>query len=163
MLPKEQQGQLSNVAIVASWNRNGSKVALLVFYNTKLSVLLICEKNAQGRFEQVDLSDPDPEELYHRQTKKKIPHPGEGICENAVGPWLDENTVRLVDGVASQNKDGDSYTHIYVTFKATVKAGAATISEVKLVGPLSDDKSGDFQKEMGNPVFPSEGLMNGSR
>ena len=39
VLPSDQRNEISNVAIVASWRPHSTKVALLVFYGTKLSEL----------------------------------------------------------------------------------------------------------------------------
>ena len=67
-----------------------------------------------------------------------------GYDENLLGPWLDENTVCLASGNASQMKDINHYIHIFATFKVRIKANTATISDIRLVGPLSDSKRDDF-------------------
>ncbi len=87
VLPADQQGQISNVAIVVSWNPHSSKVALLVFYGTKLSELLLFTKDDAGQFQAVSWEQPDAEAIYQQSTGRRLPRPGDGHNQNAVGPW----------------------------------------------------------------------------
>ncbi len=141
------------MAIIASWNRSGSKVALVLFYGTKLSELLLFAKNSKGIFEAVELAEPDPVDLYHRRTNKTIPQPGDGFSVNAVGPWLDENTVSLVSGEAKQTANPDQYTYIFAPFKAHIEGKNAKISEIHLIGPLSDKEGRGFERKWGDRYF----------
>ena len=93
VLPAEQRHEISKVHFVTSWNRSGSKVALLVFYGTKFSELLLNSKDATGQFHLVACEVPDAAAVYQQRTNITVPQPGDGYSHNAVGPWLDENTV----------------------------------------------------------------------
>jgi hypothetical protein len=156
VLPADQRGQVSNVAIVASWNAKSSKVALLVFYGTKLNELLLFSKDASGQFQSVALQEPDAEAIYRKRTGGTIPMPGDGYSENAVGPWLDDKTVCMVSGEAKQTENPDLYTHLLVIFKASVKDKRAVISDLQLKGPLSDEASTEFQKKWGTRYFEAD-------
>jgi hypothetical protein len=162
VLPREQRHEISNVAIVASWNKSSAKVALLLFYGTKLSELLLHSRGPDGTFQQVELPSPDPLEVYRKRTGKTIAQQGDGFSENAVGPWLDEETVMLLSGEAKQILPPDSetedvpldqYTHVLVTFRARIRGRSATISDLRLVGPLTNAASEAFQKRWGEHYF----------
>jgi hypothetical protein len=146
VLAPEQRNELSNVIICASWNRSSTKVALLLNYGTKLSELLLFRKADDGKLHQVEMVEPDPSALYRKYTGKTIPQPGDGYSENDVGPWNDENTVSLVSGEAIQTEDPDRYTHLLATYRAHVSGSHAEISNLKLLGPLSDAQSENFFK-----------------
>jgi hypothetical protein len=153
VLPPDED--ISNVAVGASWNLNSSKVALVLFYGTKLSTLLLFSKADDGAFHQVRLRQLDPSAFYRQRTGKTIPQEGDGYSENAVGPWLDENTVALISGEAKQTEQPDQYLHLLVTFRAHLVGKRAVLSHLKLHGPLSNAQSSRFLKRFGN------GLANG--
>ena len=153
VLPPETRHELSNVSFVTSWNRSSSKVATLLFYGTKLSGLLLHSKDSTGQFQPVELDEPDAVDLYQKRTRKKLPEGGSGASENAVGPWLDDITVRLVTGgTRPVNQSGDN-VHVYVTFVARIQNGQATLTDVHLKGPLSDRASARFIKKWGRRYF----------
>jgi hypothetical protein len=162
VLPPAQRGVISNVAIVASWNTSSAKVALLVFYGTKLSELLLHNRASDGTFQQVEFREPDPLVLYRQRTGKTIPQPGDGYSENAVGPWVGEDTVMLVAGEAKQIVPAESetedaslgeYRHVFVTFRARVRGRRAKMSDLRLIGPLTNATAEDFQKHWGEHYF----------
>lgn len=157
VLPKDQQNQISNVEIVASWNAESSKVALLAYYGTKLSELLLDPRDAAGRLQPVALHEPDALEIYKQRTHRTIPQPGDGHSNNGVRPWLYKDTVYLVSGEDKQTEESaDSYTHVYVTFRAHVKGKRALVSDVQLKGPLTDEASKQFEKKWGMRYFQGE-------
>ncbi len=149
VLPQEQRHQISNVAVVASWNKSSANVALVVFYGTKLSELLLFRRTGDGLFHDVPLNEPDPIALYNEKTGKTLPQPGDGGSENAVGPWLDDHTVALITGEAKQTEQLDQYLHLFVTFHARITNTRAQLSHIELVGPLSNAKSERFLKRWG--------------
>lgn len=154
VLPPAQRGQVSNVSIITSWNRDSSKVALLVFYGTKLNELLLYSKDKAGQFQHVTLRKPEPEAIYQAQAHRALPQPGDGYNENAVGPWLDDNTVLLIAGEAKQTtQPEDQYDHWLVTFKAHVQSTHATVSDLQLKGPLSNEADAKFTKQWGERYF----------
>lgn len=150
VLPSEQRNEISNVAIVASWSPRNTRVALLVFYGTKLSELLVFRRADDGRFVPVNLLVPDPITLYRKHAGKTLPQPGDGYSENGVGPWLDEDTVLLLSGEAKQTEDLDEYFHLLVTFRTHVIGKRAGTSHLKLIGPLTNIQSEKFLKKWGN-------------
>lgn len=156
VLPTDQRHEISKVSIVTSWNHSSSKVALLVFFGTKASELLLHSKDGDGQFQQIALQQPDAVAMYWQRTHRTIPQPGDGYSENAVGPWLDENTVQLVSGEAKQTKQQDEYTHVFVTFEARIQAGRATISNLQLKGPFSSDASKGFVRKWGRHFFTDD-------
>ena len=152
VLPDDQQ-EISNVGIVASWNARSTKVAVLLFHGTKHSELLLFTKDDAGQFQAVLWRQPDAEAVYQRRTGRHLPRPGDGHDEDAVGPWEDENTVRLVSGQCAQTKDMDRYIHLLTTFKATVRDRRATVSTLRLQGPFSDRAADHFRRLWGSRYF----------
>ena len=149
VLPEDQR-EISNVEFVASWNADSSKVALLVFYGTKLNTLVLDARSTSGQFQPVELQAPNALEVYKQRTHRAIPQPGDGFSNNGVGLWLDNNTVCLVSGEAKQTQESsDNYIHVYVTFKAHVQGDHAAVSDLELKGPLSDEASEKFEKKWG--------------
>src|SRR4051812_2777488 len=61
----ETDQDISNIHFVASWNSNSSKVALLMYYGTKLSCILIFRKNLKGFYVELPFKEPDTIKLYH--------------------------------------------------------------------------------------------------
>ena len=158
VLPADQRGQISNVNIVASWNADSTKLALLVFYGTKLSELLLASKDASGQFQPIELHEPDAAAIYKQRTRHPIPESGDGSSDNAVGPWLDKDTVCLISGESKQaGGSSDHYNHFYVTFKARVRGRRSTVSDVRLKGPLTDEASEQFEKKWGTRYFEGGG------
>ena len=153
VLPANQRQQISNIAIVASWNASSTHVALLVLYGTKLSELLLFSKGTAGRFQPVEWQQPDAEAIYRQHTGRTIPHPGDGHDEDAVGPWVDENTVCMVSGQDMQTEDPARYTHLLTTFKARIRGKRAIVSSLQLEGPLSDEADEKLVKHWGNRYF----------
>jgi len=148
VLPADVRGEISNVAIIASWNPSSTKVALLLFYGTKLSELLLFSRANDGTFQPISLEEPNPTALYQKRTGKTLPQRGDGE-ENGVGPWLDENTVLLVWGDVKVNKENDDYLHLFVTFRAHIAGKHAELSHLKIIGPLTDSQSEAFLKKWG--------------
>ena len=157
VLPSSQRGRdgVSKVDIVTSWNRDGSNVALLVFYGEKLNELLIDTRDGAGRFQPVDLQEPDAEAVYRQRTGHGLPEGGDGFSENAVGPWLDTDTVRLVSGASRQTTTPDEYIHVFVTFTARIQGRRAAIFESRFTGPLSNTASDRFEQKWGKRYFES--------
>lgn len=128
-------------------------VALLVFYGTKLSELLLYHRGDSDLFSEIALRPPDPVALYRRRTGKTIPQPGDGGSVNAVGPWLDDDTVALVSGEAKQTKDPNEYCYVFARFRAHIHGRSARIFHVHLIGPLSYARSERFEKHWGQRYF----------
>jgi len=156
VLPREQRRQISKVGIVAKWNKSSTRVAMMVYYGTKLSELLIHSRGRDGAFHEVELEAPDPLELYQKRTGKRIASQGDGYSDNSVGPWLDEDTVLLMSGEAkqvippgSETEDVDlgQYAHVYATFRAKIRGRTARVSDLRLIGPLTNKESGTFKKQ----------------
>jgi hypothetical protein len=131
----------NRIHFTASWTPDSSKVALLMFYGTKLSTLLIYAKNANDTFQEISIQVPEPEMIYNQHTGKNLPRAGDGYDENQVGPWIDKDTVCLRSGEAIQTENQNEYLHIFVDFRARVLDGKAEISKLKLVGPLNNAES----------------------
>jgi len=51
---------LSNVSVYASWNKSGTRVAILVYYGTKLSELCITSRANQNPTSEIRPPDPLP-------------------------------------------------------------------------------------------------------
>lgn len=144
VLTPAESREISKVAIIASWNKPGTNVALLLFYGTKLSSLLVFSKDDDGTFQKVSVELPDPMALYRDRTGKTPPQPGDGYSENKVGPWGDENTVSLISGAAKQTEQSDEYLHLLVTFHARIIGKRAELSHLTLNGPLTNLESDAF-------------------
>lgn len=146
--------EFRNVALVASWNHSRSKVAILEFYGTKQSCLLLFARGSDGVFKKIPLGSPDPEKLLIEQRNINIPRPGDGHDSNAVGPWIDDNTVSLVAGEGIQTEQSsDEYTYVFATFTAHVGTKRAKVSQVRLIGPLDDEDGDAFIKKWGDQYF----------
>ena len=150
VLGAEHRHEISNVAIVASWNPRSTKVALLLFYGTKLSELLLFHKADDDTFVPVALKKPDPMAIYRERTGKTLPEQGDGYNENGVGSWPDEDTVLLLSGEAKQTEDqknSEEYLHFLVTFRAHIVAHHSELTRLKLTGPLTNVQSQRFLKK----------------
>jgi hypothetical protein len=87
---------LSNLSFVTSWSSDSGKVALVMYYGTKLNCLLIYQKNAKGIFVSLPFDEPDPMEIY-KKAHGEYPFPNDTSAapNNAVGPWGRNGTVAL--------------------------------------------------------------------
>ena len=151
VLPPKRES--TNVAIVTSWNRRSSKVALLLFYGTKLSMLRLFTRDSEGTMQSVEWEVPEALKIYQERTVHTIPQVGDGHDVNAVGPWLDDDTVALVSGSDKQTEDPNEYMHVYVTFRARIRGTRAEISQLKLVGPFGNAGHERFVRNWGPLYF----------
>jgi len=89
---------------------DSSKVAILVFYGTKLSALKIFEMSSGGQFRRVRFSAPNPIEVYQTQRSRRLDLEGiTGFSANSLGPWLGDKTISLVVGEAKEFDDGIAF------------------------------------------------------
>lgn len=141
ILRKSEKGEISNLQVVASWSPDGRKVAVLLYYGTRLSDLRIFQKNKDGRFRELKISLPN-------QVEYKAGEGAPGFDENAVGPWTDNRTVALLLGNCKEFESGSQ--HFFVAFTFTVDGGAGVVEVKKRMGPLDDRASSEFLNAWGN-------------
>jgi hypothetical protein len=150
------ENDISNVAILASWNPRADKVALLIFHGTKMNRVKLCAKNPAGNFVALKLQPPDANQLYQIQGLPAIPREGDGHNENAIGRWKDDDAVELISGFARQTNDPNHSTHVLVSYVARADGGNVILSEIQLHGPLTDEQSETFIKKWGEQYFVVE-------
>jgi len=90
---------LRNVAFVCRWSPKGTHVAVLMFYGTKCSKLLIFERGKDGQMSEIPMAVPVPEKEYAKAKLKPDLGPNHGGASlNGLGMWKGENSVELLCG-----------------------------------------------------------------
>lgn len=107
ILSSSENTRLSNVNILASWNSLATRVALLIYYGSKLNEVRIFQKNNDGKMVALDVLWPNLSELASSKGKdigKIMENPG--FDENSLGPWLDDDTVNVIIAEAKESDRG---------------------------------------------------------
>jgi hypothetical protein len=154
VLPPDQD-DLSNLQFVADWNPKGTRLALLYYYSTKLSDFYLYTTSADGMVNRADFKCPDSSDVYANvkgHTWSLSQSSGESC--NSLGPWTDDNTVRLICGDSKdvydkQNQNLGTLT-LLVTFKVHFMDYSTKVSDEKLIGPFSDADRDTFLKQWGD-------------
>ena len=90
---------LRNVAFVCRWSPKGTRVAVLMFYGTKASKLLIFERGKDGQMSEIPLAMPDPDQEYAKAKLKPDLGPNHGGASlNGLGRWKGEDSIELLCG-----------------------------------------------------------------
>ena len=132
----------NKIDFVTSWNSDSTRVALLMYYGTKLSGLMVFQRSPQSRFVELGFRCPDPVKAYLKE-RGSLPFPENsgGMSCNDVGPWLTKSTVRLFAGEANEQADSGV---LLVSFEVHVTKGVASIINVHLHGPMTYTESESF-------------------
>ena len=146
---------LANPSFVASWNSSSSKLALLVYYGVRSSQIELFRRDTQGRFIRIDFKVPDPLSIYGKSDLRKLAEGNVRAAENSVGPWLAENTLRLLAGIEI-DRGNNEFVHLFVSFTAIVD-GKAKTRDLKLLGPYSDQQADKFRNRWGRKYWEEPG------
>ena len=134
---------MSNLHIETRWNASSSKVAMLVSWGTKIANLELYKKNPSGQFVPVRFEQPDVVATFRERKKASIfVSDGPTAPEDAIGPWKDENTIKLLRGEAFVRKD-NSLVHVYASFEVRIQ-DRGTVGNVHLYGPFDEEDAEDF-------------------
>jgi hypothetical protein len=142
-------GEISNVDVHASWNKSGTRVATLINYGTRLSMLRIYEVRKDGTIDEIKFDEPDPAAAYQAKTNKKF-----SFADNAghdasdIGMWTDDNTAWFLGGVTKEIPAGDGggagrTVSLFVTFSVQVQNGKGQVAIESVVGPIHDNENAD--------------------
>lgn len=143
MIASQKDGRSYSDVIIASWNPNSTKVALLITYR-KLNYVTIFARNRHGLFVEVKFQSPDPIKYY--EARGGAPFPSvPGFNENGVGTWKGNDIVSLISGDAKEFDTG--LTHFFISYKAEVKNLKAKIFKIKPEGKLSDEEAAAFMQQ----------------
>jgi len=158
---------LSNVSVYASWNKSGTRVAILVYYGTKLSELCIYEVEANQKIRQVKFDQPDPIAVYEATSKSKFRYANNtGSDSSDIGAWKNDNTVELVSGATKEIDDKDSTltgtVSLFVAFEVHVQDAKIQVSIGKLTGPIQDNENGDKGDAFLENWEKQNGITNGA-
>ena len=143
----ETDQDISNVQFVASWNDDSSKVALLMYYGTKLSCILIFKRNSKGDYIELPFKEPDPVKLYHEShDSDPFPENASGYSNNSVGRWITGDTVELFSG---ETKDNLQKGTLIVIYDARIKDNSVSIVNVRLLNLMDDASAEKFLQKHG--------------
>lgn len=95
---------VSNVAMVACWSPDSSKVALVIYYGTRGVGIWIYRKDSFGKFYEIDLPSINPEQKVPGGLLDEIAY---HIC--MAGPWIDNNIIKATYGRAIGFEDKRIY------------------------------------------------------
>jgi hypothetical protein len=146
VLPPELRDARVN-SIQASWSPDGSKVALVVSYGTKLNGIFLYSLRENYKMRLVEFSGVDPIKVYDKRYPNKhfsrLAEEGSGYDEDAVGDWVANDTVKIVQGVAKEHENG-STTNFLVALEVKVVGDHSKIVKLSLPGILSDEQAERF-------------------
>ena len=145
------EGDLTDVNVLSSWNASSSKVALLVYYGVRASKIKLFKRDDTGKFVPIDLKLPDPLGMYGKPDIKQLSEEHVNASENSLGPWTSDKSVRLVSGIMVDRGD-NVFVHLFVTFTAVLD-GRTDIQDVKLLGPYSDQEADKFLEQWGTKYW----------
>jgi hypothetical protein len=128
--------------IKTSWSPDSAKVVLRVSYGTKLDALLLYSRIANGMIKPIELPDIDPISIYEKGKKKGFSRNDSGYDEDEIGPWVNNDTVRVVRGEAKEYETGTQ--HFIITLEIKVTGTRAKIHRLTRIGILSDEQSEQF-------------------
>jgi hypothetical protein len=148
VLPASLRGARVN-GIQTSWSPDGSKVAVLVSYGTKLSGVFLYSLRKDNTMGLVNLPNVDPikvyDDRYHEkhfwQTAEGMP----GYDENALGDWVANDTVKIIQGVAKEREDGTTMNFL-VVLQVKIEGDRGQIVNQSLAGVLSNEQAEEFLK-----------------
>jgi len=143
---------LRNVSFVASWNSDESDVALLMYYGTKLSTLMIFQRTDSGTLVRRDFEMTDPIKLFQKKHGSRPFAKNEsGPMDNHVGPWIAKNTIRLIAGESREAfKDPPPQKeYLFASFEATISKGCVSIGNVNLHEMMTFDEANQLLSELG--------------
>jgi len=131
--------------IVASWSVDSSKVAIVMYYGSKLCCLQIFRKTSKGVFVEVPFDEPQPMEMYQKaHGELPFQYDGSTAPEDAVGQWEAKDTVHLVAGEAHLNGP-----HLFVTFDVQITNKKAVIRNIQMHDLMPDDQAEKFLNSLG--------------
>jgi hypothetical protein len=143
-----------NIGFECSWSPEEDKVAVLFSYGTKLNDILLYEKS-HGVFKEVKFDLPESAAVYKQIHKKSYKLEfSEGVSDNALGPWIDDDTIDLISGDTKDvyNKDFGwiGTSSLLVVLRVRIQNEKATTLTQKLIGPLSEAKRDAFFDKWGD-------------
>jgi hypothetical protein len=140
---RPEDAGMSNLRIETRWNASSSKVAMLVSWGTKITNLELYKKNPSGQFVPVKFEQPDVVAMFRERRNNSIfVSDSPTAPEGAIGPWKDENTIKLLTGEALVRKD-NSIVHVYASFEVRIE-DRGTVGNVRLYGPFDEKEAEDF-------------------
>jgi hypothetical protein len=150
----EAADSVSKVVFVCRWSPGGSRVAVLMFYGTKCSTLLIFEKGRDGQMREIPLDVPDPADAYAKaKLKPGLGSDHSGGSLNGLGKWKGEDSVELISGAWLDRPDGKevepSGLNLVVSVDVKIVAGKAVIGGARPHQLMSDSSVEAFFKERG--------------
>jgi hypothetical protein len=133
--------------IETSWSPDGSKVAVLVSYGTKLNGVLLFSLSGDRKMRLVNFSGIDPIKIYDERNPEKhfsrLADQAPGYDENAVGDWIANDTVKIVQGVAKEDENGTT-TNFLVVLEVKIVGDRSRIVKLSPVGVLSEGQARRF-------------------
>jgi hypothetical protein len=138
----------SNIYFVATWNKDSSKAAVLMYYGTRGTMLLIFQRNRDGIFTEMPFKEPRVIGFYKKKYKKE-PFPEESslVPEPALGPWDGENKVLLVEAEENILEDANPRSLI-LCFNAEARKGSIVLSGYRMKVFADEKASEKFLKSI---------------
>jgi hypothetical protein len=134
-------------SIQASWSPDGSKVALLVSYGTKLNGIFLYSLRENHEMRLVEFSGVDPIKVYDKRYPNKhfsrLAEEAPGYDEDAVGDWVANDTVKIVQGVAKEHENGTT-TNFLVVLEIKVVGDHSHIVKLSPLDIFSDEQAERF-------------------
>ena len=135
---------VAKVEFVCRWSPKGTRVAVLMFYGTKHSSLLIFERGNDGQMSEIPLAMPEPDQEYARaKLKPDLGLNPSGASLNGLGMWRGEDSIELLCGTwLDRIGDGEvdpAGQNLVVFFDAKIVGNKAVVGNIRPHGLVSDD------------------------
>ena len=144
---KKLMGKISYISpkdnIYAIWNKDASKVALLIEKGKIGEFLEIFTLDLHFQFKQITFNLPKVIESNYKKSEKDPSILFRcSVCD--LGTWIDDNTVTFMAGNYYEKDEGDPF---YLTsFNVHItKNGKAEVQNVKVIGSLSMEEYETFK------------------
>jgi hypothetical protein len=101
IIPKHMSEIVSKLWVDGKWNKQNNRVALIIYYGTKLSYIKIYRLKQDGKLQEIQFDWPDVVQTFKGKKGINILAQGQlDAMENQIDNWLDTNVVRLISGMA---------------------------------------------------------------
>jgi hypothetical protein len=142
IFPSQQQGQVSNVKLVAKWSADSGALGIRASYGTRLNEILMFSVTGESA-KLLKMEEPDLRHIFAGKVKDEN---AVGFDENVLGSWSSNDTLTVVFGFAKVY-DKDTL-HYLVPATIEIKNDIARIKpESPLI--LSDLECHSFLKDRG--------------
>ena len=144
VIPPNLKGKISNIEISqARWNKEGTNVAVVIYYGTKMGGVFLYSRNKSGSYDPLKISLPDPIEVFIGLDEKwRKFKSAPGYDEYYLGSWTGEAEVNVLVG-NSKELPGER-RHFFLSTKLWIRGHTVVIKEAVATGALVDKDKAKF-------------------